>query len=82
MTGSDTEMQEVMDADNEDVELVEPAAIRKGDVIADPIAQRWLTVHEVQLMEDANAGTYRFFGDGPGDRVAFEQDERVKRRTS
>lgn len=69
-----------MDADANNVELVEPAAIRKGDVIADPATGRWLTVHEIQVMEDANAGTYRFFGDGPNDRIAFEQNERVRRR--
>lgn len=71
-----------MAVDNDNVELVEPAAIRKGDVIADPAVGRWLTVHEIQVMEDAHAGGYRFFGDGPNDRIAFEQGERVRRRTS
>lgn len=70
-----------MDVDDDSVELVDPDQIRKGDVIADPAASRWLTVHEVQVMEDQNAGAYRFFGDGPDDRVAFEPGERVKRRT-
>lgn len=67
-----------MDSDN--VETVAPSEIRRGDVIADPAANRWLTVNEIQLMEDAHAGAYRFFGDGPNDRVAFEGDEQVTRR--
>tara|TARA_B100002051_G_scaffold65085_1_gene61719 strand:+ start:282 stop:497 length:216 start_codon:yes stop_codon:yes gene_type:complete len=70
-----------MSANDGDVETVAPAEIRKGDVIADPAASRWLTVSEIQLMEDTHAGTYRFFGDGPDDRVAFEEDEQVTRRT-
>ena len=63
-----------------DVDTVVPADIRKGDVIADPVTNRWMTVNEIQLMEDAHAGTYRFFGDGPDDRVAFEENEQVTRR--
>ena len=66
--------------DNDNVETVAPSEIRKGDVIADPAANRWLTVNEIQLMEDAHAGGYRFFGEGPDDRVAFEEDEQVTRR--
>lgn len=66
--------------DNDNVETVAPSEIRKGDVIADPAANRWLTVSEIQLMEDTHAGTYRFFGDGPDDRVAFEENEQVTRR--
>ncbi|WP_425004297.1 hypothetical protein [Mycolicibacterium sp. S3B2] len=68
--------------DNDNVETVAPSEIRKGDLIADPAANRWLTVSEIQLMEDAHAGTYRFFGDGPDDRVAFEENEQVTRRPS
>lgn len=66
--------------DNDNVETLAPSEIRKGDVIADPAGNRWLTVSEIQLMEDAHAGGYRFFGDGPDDRVAFEEDEQVTRR--
>ncbi len=75
-------MPNSMTAENEGVDLVEPAAIRQGDVIADRAASRWITVHEIQVMEDAHAGTYRFFGEGPDDRVAFEDDELVKRKSS
>ena len=69
-----------MNEDSERVESVGPEAVGKGDVIADPAASRWLTVHEVQVMADTHAGSYRFFGDGPDDRVTFEENERVKRR--
>lgn len=61
----------------EAVELVAPTQIVKGDIIEDPLGHRWLNVRGVRIL--TADGVYSFYG-GPGDRVTFEGDERVKRR--
>ena len=66
---------------DEGAEMVKPTAIAKGDVIEDPVGHRWVVVHDVQMITDANGGAYSFYGAGPEDRITFEADERVKRRT-
>jgi hypothetical protein len=62
------------------VETVDPRRIVKGDVIKDPVADRWLTVGEVTMFSAADCGSYRFYGSGPDDRVSFDGDELVTRR--
>lgn len=62
------------------VEKVDPRRIVKGDVIKDPAADRWLTVHEVTMISAAVTGVYGFYGSGPDDRVTFEGHELVTRR--
>ena len=57
-----------------------PTEIGQGDVIEDPVGHRWLTVHDVRMLTDADGGAYSFYGDGPDDRITFVGDELVKRR--
>ena len=65
---------------HESVELVVPTRIVKGDVIEDPVGQRWLTVNDVQI-QGTGGGAYSLYGEGPDDRVTFEGSEVVKRKT-
>lgn len=62
------------------VEMVTPTVIAEGDVIEDPVGRRWITVHAIQMITDADTGAYSFYGDGPDDRVTFEGDELVTRK--
>ncbi len=61
--------------------MVPPTQIGKGDVIEDAVGHRWLRVQDIRLLTDADNGAFSFFGDGPDDRITFEGNELVKRRT-
>ncbi|BBZ36045.1 hypothetical protein [Mycolicibacterium confluentis] len=62
------------------VEHVAPTEIREGDVIEDPVGNRWVTVHAIQLSSDSASGSYSFYGTGPDDRVTFNGSESVTRQ--
>jgi hypothetical protein len=64
----------------ESTESVAPDQIAEGDVIADQLGKRWLTVTEIQIVSDARGGVFSFYGNGPDDRVTFEASERVRRK--
>ncbi len=65
---------------DEATETVAPKHIHQGDVIADELGTRWVTVNQVQFVSDADGGVYSFYGEGPGDRVTFEGHEQVRRK--
>lgn len=59
-----------------------PTEIVRGDVIEDPSGARWVTVREIQMLDEKGPGAFSFFGAGPDDRVTFEGDQPVRRLVS
>jgi hypothetical protein len=66
--------------DDSTVEVILPGDIKEGDVIRDPAADRWFTVHEIQVLSGDGAGVFSFYDKGPDDAVTVSGDEPVKRR--
>jgi hypothetical protein len=64
----------------EDTESVAPNQITEGDVIQDQLGQRWLTVREITVESNDDRRVFGFYGEGPDDRMSFEESERVLRR--
>jgi hypothetical protein len=61
----------------EETEAVPPEQIEEGDVICDQLGKRWLTVSEITVNDHH---VFAFYGSGPDDRMAFEENELVRRR--
>lgn len=64
----------------EETETVAPSEITEGDVIQDQLGDRWLTVHEITVESNGDRRVFAFYGEGPEDRISFEESERVQRR--
>lgn len=62
------------------VETILPGDVAEGDVIRDPVANRWFTVHEIQVVSGEGRGVFSFYGKGPDDAITFSGDEPVTRR--
>jgi hypothetical protein len=64
----------------EQTEWVTPNRIAEGDVVADQLGERWLTVKEITVESNGDRKVFGFYGDSPDDRVSFEDSEHVQRR--
>lgn len=62
------------------VETILPGDVAEGDVIRDPVANRWFTVHEIQVVSGEGRGVFSFYDKGPDDAITFSGDEAVTRR--
>jgi hypothetical protein len=65
----------------EQTESVPPDRIAEGDVVADQLGERWLTVKEITVESNGDRRVYGFYGEGPDDRVSYEDSEHVWRKT-
>jgi hypothetical protein len=64
----------------EQTESVTPDRIAEGDVVQDQLGKRWLTVKEITVESNGDRRVFGFYGDGPDDRVSYEDNEHVRRR--
>jgi hypothetical protein len=63
-----------------ETESVTPEQVTEGDVIQDQLGERWLTVSEITVESTGERRVFAFYGEGPDDRLSFEEAEQVLRR--
>jgi hypothetical protein len=64
----------------QETDSVTPEQVTKGDVISDQLGKRWLTVSEITVESTGERRVFAFYGEGPDDRMSFEESEQVLRR--
>jgi hypothetical protein len=64
----------------EQTESVTPDRIIEGDVVQDQLGKHWLTVKEITVESTGGHRVFGFYGDGPDDRVTYEDSEHVRRK--